>query len=109
MGLFNTSAQAEFQETIYTGIQAAQVTYEDDFTGILDVCVDVVTHVRLLGRLQQIQHREQENPHQIDEVPVEAGRFDPVDELFLVRGPHRQTRTEEVAVDRDTTDDMETV
>jgi len=34
MGLFNTSAQAEFQETIYTGIQAAQVTYEDDFTGI---------------------------------------------------------------------------
>ncbi len=34
MGLFNTSAQAEFQETIYTGIQAAQVTYEDDLTGI---------------------------------------------------------------------------
>ena len=34
VGLFNTSAQAEFQETIYTGIQAAQVTYEDDFTGI---------------------------------------------------------------------------
>lgn len=34
MGLFNTSAQAEFQETIYTGIQAAQITYEDDFTGI---------------------------------------------------------------------------
>ena len=34
MGLFNTSAQAEFQETIYTGIQVAQVTYEDDFTGI---------------------------------------------------------------------------
>ncbi len=31
MGLFNTSAQAEFQETIYTGIQAAQLTYEDDF------------------------------------------------------------------------------
>jgi hypothetical protein len=31
MGLFNTSAQAEFQETIYTGIQAAQFTYEDDF------------------------------------------------------------------------------
>ncbi len=30
MGLFNTSAQAEFQETIYTGIQAAQLTYEDD-------------------------------------------------------------------------------
>ena len=34
MGLFNTSAQAEFQETIYTGFQVAQVTYEDDFTGI---------------------------------------------------------------------------
>jgi len=34
MGLFNTSAQAEFQETIYTGIQAAQVTWEDDLTGI---------------------------------------------------------------------------
>ena len=34
MGLFNTSAQAEFQETIYTGIQAAQVTYEDDLVGI---------------------------------------------------------------------------
>ena len=34
MGLFNTSAQAEFQETIYTGIQVSQVTYEDDFTGI---------------------------------------------------------------------------
>jgi hypothetical protein len=33
MGLFNTSAQAEFQETIYTGFQVAQVTYEDDFTG----------------------------------------------------------------------------
>ncbi len=31
IGLFNTSAQAEFQETIYTGIQAAQFTYEDDF------------------------------------------------------------------------------
>lgn len=34
MGLFNTSAQAEFQETIYTGIQAAQLTYEDNLTGI---------------------------------------------------------------------------
>ena len=34
MGLFNTSAQAEFQETIYTGIQAAQFTYEDNLTGI---------------------------------------------------------------------------
>jgi len=34
MSLFNTSAQAEFQETIYTGIQAAQLTYEDDLTGI---------------------------------------------------------------------------
>ena len=34
MGLFNTSAQAQFQETIYTGFQAAQVTYEDDSTGI---------------------------------------------------------------------------
>ena len=34
MGLFNTSAQAEFQETIYTGIQGAQFTYEDNLTGI---------------------------------------------------------------------------
>lgn len=34
MGLFNTSAQAEFQETIYTGIQAAQFTVEDDLNGI---------------------------------------------------------------------------
>ena len=34
MGLFNTSAQAELQDTIYTGIQLAQVTYEDDFTGV---------------------------------------------------------------------------
>jgi hypothetical protein len=34
MGLFNTSVQAELQETIYTGIQAAQFTYEDDSTGI---------------------------------------------------------------------------
>ena len=34
MGLFNTSAQAEFQETIYTGIQVAQVTYKDEPTGI---------------------------------------------------------------------------
>jgi len=34
MGLFNTSVQAEVQDTIYTGIQVAQVTYEDDFTGI---------------------------------------------------------------------------
>ena len=34
MGLFNTSAQAELQETIYTGIQVAQVTWEDDLTGI---------------------------------------------------------------------------
>ena len=34
MGLFNTSAQADFHETIYGGIQISQVTYEDDFTGI---------------------------------------------------------------------------
>ncbi len=34
MGLFNTSAHAELQDTIYTGIQLAQVTYEDDLTGI---------------------------------------------------------------------------
>ena len=34
MGLLNTSAQAELQETIYWGISAAQVTYEDDLTGI---------------------------------------------------------------------------
>jgi len=34
MGLFNTGAQAEFQETIYTGFQAAQFTYEDEPTGI---------------------------------------------------------------------------
>ena len=34
MGLFNTSAQAEFQETIYTGIQGAQFIYEDNLTGI---------------------------------------------------------------------------
>ena len=34
MGLFNTSAQAEFRETIYTGIQGAQFTYEDNLTGI---------------------------------------------------------------------------
>ena len=34
MGLFNTSAQAEFKETIYTGIQGAQFTYEDNLTGI---------------------------------------------------------------------------
>ena len=34
MGLFNTGAQAEFKETIYTGIQGAQFTYEDGLTGI---------------------------------------------------------------------------
>ena len=31
LGLFNTSAQAEFEETLYMGIQASQLTYEDDF------------------------------------------------------------------------------
>jgi hypothetical protein len=30
-GLYNTGAQAAFEETIYTGIQASQFTYEDDF------------------------------------------------------------------------------
>ena len=34
MALFNTSAQAEFRETVYTGIQGAQFTYEDNLTGI---------------------------------------------------------------------------
>ena len=31
LGLYNTSAQAAFEETIYTGLQFSQFTYEDDF------------------------------------------------------------------------------
>lgn len=31
LGLYNTSAQAAFEETIYTGLQVGQFTYEDDF------------------------------------------------------------------------------
>jgi outer membrane immunogenic protein len=31
LGLYNTSAQAAFEETIYTGLQFGQFTYEDDF------------------------------------------------------------------------------
>ena len=48
--------------------------------------------------LQEVQHGEQEDPDQIDEVPVQASRFDPVLEHLPFRMPHLASRAPEVTV-----------
>src|SRR6185369_3384866 len=44
----------------------------------------------------QIKHREQENPHQIHEMPEQAGDFDAVGEAFRVGLPHAAARAPQI-------------
>src|SRR5579884_2318032 len=46
--------------------------------------------------LEEVEHREQEDPHQIDEVPVQSGVFDPVGELLGILAPQLRAGADEV-------------
>src|SRR5688572_17395910 len=59
--------------------------------------------------LQQVQHREQENPNQIDEVPVEPGELDPVDELLGIPLPHPGARADEIRHHHHPAEDVDAV
>src|ERR1041385_2367772 len=59
--------------------------------------------------LKQVQHGEQENPHQVDEVPVQPGVLDAIRVLLRIALPELRARPYQVGHDDDAPQDMETV
>src|SRR3954452_14497734 len=53
-----------------------------------------IGHVVLL--LHEVQNREEENPHEVDEMPVKADDLDPVRITLGLFGPHLRPRPEEI-------------
>ena len=56
--------------------------------------------------LPEIKECKNENPDQIDEVPVKAGGFYAIDELVPLGVKHRATRTPQEAIHSHTGDDV---
>jgi hypothetical protein len=57
--------------------------------GTVGIVGMLVAHRRMADdRLEEIKHREKEDPDQVDEVPEQAGDLDAVDITFRVRLPH---------------------
>src|ERR1017187_1708562 len=68
----------------------------------------MVSQSRSFAR-QKIECWKQENPHEIDEVPVQAGNFDAIGEAFGVSLPHLAAGSPEVGVDDHAADDVQPV
>src|SRR5712691_7587274 len=62
-----------------------------------------------MALLQEIERREEEDPHQVDEVPIEAGVLDAVGEPLLVRVPELAAEGQEIRVDDDPAHDVQAV
>src|SRR6267378_4058184 len=58
---------------------------------------------------EEVQRGEEEDPHQVDEVPVQPGVLDPVGEVLRVGLPHLAARGEQEGVDDDSADDVQAV
>src|ERR1700693_948781 len=58
---------------------------------------------------EEIERREEEDPHQLDEVPVEAGILDAVREPFPVGAPQLAACGQKIRVDDDAADDVQAV
>src|SRR3954463_7813805 len=58
---------------------------------------------------EEVERREEEDPDQVDEMPVEAGVLDAVGEVLGIGGPEARSGAEQVAVDDDPADDMQAV
>src|SRR5207248_2737978 len=58
---------------------------------------------------EEVERRKEEDPHQVDEVPVEAGVLDAVGEVLGVGGPHLRPGREQEGVDDDAADDVQAV
>src|SRR2546423_1540162 len=58
---------------------------------------------------EEVERGEEEDPHQVDEVPVEAGVLDTVGEVLGIGVPHLRPRGEQEAVDDHPADDVQPV
>src|SRR2546425_2507415 len=58
---------------------------------------------------EEVERREEEDPDQVDEVPVEARVLDPVGEMLGIGLPHPAAPGEQEGVDDDPADDVQTV
>src|SRR5207237_1827871 len=58
---------------------------------------------------EEIERREEEDPHQVDEVPVEAGVLDAVGEPLRVGVPQLAAGGQKIRVDDDPADDVHAV
>src|SRR2546430_10765815 len=58
---------------------------------------------------EEVEGREEEDPDQVDEMPVEAGILHPVCEMLGIRLPHPAAPGEQEGVDDDPADDVQAV
>src|SRR6266851_9151545 len=65
--------------------------------------------IACLFLLEQVQHREQEDPHEIDEVPVQARDLDAIRELLRIRLLELRARPEEIRHHHDPAEDVQSV